>query len=102
MGIDALIYNDQGMLKMQPCIEINSRMNMGILTLHIEKHIHPDAVGKFELFYGKPGEYGQFASQRAREHPLKMKNGQLASGFLSLVEPDEPKQFGAYILLKDS
>lgn len=102
MGVDAMIYNDQDQLKMQPCIEINSRMNMGILSLHIEKHIHPQSVGKFELFYGKPGEYHRFANQKALEHPLKMKQGKLLSGFLSLVEPDETKQFGAYLLLQDS
>lgn len=102
MGIDALIYKDQELLKMQPCVEINSRMNMGILTLHIEKYLHPDAAGKFELFYGKAGEYRRFATQKATEHPLKMKQGKVISGFLSLVEPDESKQFGAFVLLKDS
>ncbi|HET6558493.1 MAG TPA: hypothetical protein VFG54_14340 [Prolixibacteraceae bacterium] len=102
MGIDAMLYRDQNQLKMQPCIEINSRMNMGILTLHIEKYIHPHSIGKFELFYDKPGEYHRFATQQAMEKPLKMKNGLLSSGFLSLVEPDETKQFGAYILLQDS
>lgn len=101
MGIDALIYKDKDQLKMQPCIEINSRMNMGILTLHIEKYLHPDAAGKFELFYGKAGEYHRFANQQATTHPLKMKQGKLLSGFLSLVEPDETKQFGAFVLLKD-
>lgn len=102
IGIDAMIYKDHDQLKMQPCIEINSRMNMGILTLHIEKYIHPQSFGKFELFYGKPGEYHRFANQKAIEHPLKMKQGKLNSGFLSLVEPNETKHFGAFILVRNS
>jgi hypothetical protein len=96
-GIDALIYRDQGGLKIQPCIEINSRMNMGILSMQIEKKIHQNTKGKYELFYGSPGEFQKFATKKAYEHPLKTRNGKLSSGFLSLVEPDAEKQFGAYV-----
>lgn len=101
LGIDAILYLGTEGLKMQPCIEINSRMNMGILTLQIVKRTHPQSTGKFELFYGRRGEYLQFATHQARMHPLKMKNGKLSSGFLSLVEPTSEKQFGAFVLLED-
>lgn len=100
LGIDAILYKGTEGLKIQPCIEINSRMNMGILTLQIEKKTHPESTGKFEIFYGARGEYLQFANRQAILHPLKMKNGKLASGFLPLVEPDSEKQFGAYAILE--
>ena len=99
LGIDAMIYRDKKGLKIQPCIEINSRMNMGILTKFIEKKINRDTTGKYELFYGSRGEFHQFAKEMALEHPLKIRNGKLSSGFLSLVEPDMGKKFGAYIIL---
>lgn len=97
LGVDALIFRHQKRLMMQPCIEVNSRMNMGILTLFLEKKIHPDTTGKFELFYGLPGEYQNFATAEARLNPPQMQDGKLCSGFLSLVEPDRQKKFGAYI-----
>ena len=100
LGIDAMIYMDRQKVKMQPCIEINSRMNMGILTMQIEKKIHEQTSGKFGLFYGAPGDFKQFATTNVQNNPLKMRNGKLSSGFLSLVEPDGEKQFGAYILLQ--
>lgn len=99
LGIDAIIYRDSEGLKIQPCIEINSRMNMGILTILIEKKIDKNSTGKFALFYGQHGEFQKFAIEKAIEHPLKIKNGKLESGFLSLVEPNSEKKFGAYILL---
>lgn len=102
LGIDAMIYNDNERLKMQPCIEINSRMNMGILTMQIEKKVHEETSGKYELFYGPRGEFNQFATKRASAHPLKMRNGKLSSGFLALVEPTQEKQFGAYLILDRS
>ncbi|HAH22763.1 MAG TPA: hypothetical protein DCL77_03190 [Prolixibacteraceae bacterium] len=100
LGIDALIYKDHEGLKMQPCIEINSRMNMGILTIQIEKNVDPKTTGKYELFYGKRGEFLQFATNCESQYPLKMKNGKLCAGFLPLVEPDGENQFGAYIFLE--
>lgn len=100
LGIDALIYRDSAGLKIQPCIEINSRMNMGILTIQIEKKIHQDTAGKYELFYGSPGEFQKFATEKAQQLPLKFRNGKLSSGFIPLVEPDAEKQFGAYIVLR--
>jgi len=102
LGIDALIYKDNAGLKMQPCIEINSRMNMGILTMQIEKKIHEESIGKYGLFYGARGEFQQFVIKNMHDNPLKMRNGKLSSGFLSLVEPDGEKQFGAYIVLEKS
>lgn len=97
LGIDAMIYREIEGLRIQPCIEINSRMNMGILTKKIENHIHKDSTGRFELFYGSLGEFMKFTNEKTYKNSLKMKNGKLSSGFLSLVEPDENKQFGAYI-----
>ena len=99
LGIDAMIYKDNEGLKMQPCIEINSRMNMGILTMQIEKKTHEKTSGKYELFYGARGEFQQFATKNTHGNPLKMRNGKLSSGFLPLIEPDGEKQFGAYIML---
>lgn len=70
---------------------------MGILSKKIENIIHNDSSGKFELFYGSNGEFRKFVNEKEQTNSLKMKNGKLSSGFLSLVEADGNKQFGAYI-----
>lgn len=102
LGVDALLFSQQGKLMIQPCIEINCRMNMGILTLLLESKIHPHAVGKFELYYGSTGEYGRYAAEQLRQNPPVFQDGKIRSGFLSLVEPDEQKKFGAYISLAEA
>lgn len=99
LGIDAMIFRHDNGLKIQPCIEINCRMNMGILTLYIEKIIHPEATGKFELFYGKHGEFKSFANEKKKHWPPEFRDGKLYSGFVPLVEPDDQNKFGAYISL---
>jgi len=97
LGVDALIFKHQGKLIMQPCLEINSRMNMGVLSLFIEEKIHQDARGQFELYYGSTGEYDKLEKELTRLTPPKIKDGKLYSGFLSLIEPVMHKKFGAYI-----
>jgi hypothetical protein len=99
LGIDAIIFWHDNRIKIQPCIEINCRMNMGILALYIEKKIHPEATGKFELFYGKRGEFRSFAEEKKKHWPPEFRDGKLHSGFVPLVEPDDQKKFGAYISL---
>ena len=99
LGVDALIYKHQESLKIHPCIEVNSRMNMGIFTMFLEKKIHPQSTGKFELFYGSTGEYSNFEQEQVKLNPPKFQDGKLHAGFLSLVEADQQKKFGAYISL---
>lgn len=99
LGVDALVFKYNNGLKMQPCIEINSRMNMGVLSMFLARKLHPDSTGKFELFYGKPGKYLNFVKVETKLNPIKLQDKQFYSGFLSLVEPTEEKKFGAYLSL---
>lgn len=98
LGIDAMIYRDNEGLKIQPCIEINSRMTMGVVAMQIERRIHRQATGLFKLFYGPPGEFRKFAIEKVRSQPLKFKDGKIVSGFLPIVDPGPEMQFGAYFI----
>jgi hypothetical protein len=100
LGVDAMLYKDGKDLKIQPCVEINSRMNMGILAMQLENLLHPEASGKFELFYGKQGLYQKYAGNMENKKPLRFKGGQLYSGFLTLTEPGPAKQFGACLQIE--
>jgi hypothetical protein len=97
LGIDSMLFKEYGKLRIQPCVEINSRMNMGILTMLLEKKFHREAKGKFEVFYGNRGDFYNFSTQQTKNKPIKLKDGKLFHGFLPLVEPTSNKRFGAYI-----
>ncbi len=100
LGVDAMIFKHQQRLMIQPCIEINSRMNMGILSMFLERKIHPLSDGKFELFYDSANGYSQFAVKQTLLFPPEIKDGKLYSGFFPLVEPGIRNKFGAYITLE--
>ena len=99
-GVDTLIYSDEnGAFKINPCLEINVRQNMGLLSIHLEKLIHPDKKGIYRIFY-KPGTtFLQFKKDMEKRYPLKISNSKIESGFFSLTEVLDDTLFGAYILV---
>jgi hypothetical protein len=99
-GVDTLIYNDENdTIKINPCLEINVRQNMGLLSLRLEKLIHADKKGIYRIYY-KPGTtFLQFKKKMEKKHPLKISNHKIESGFFSLTEALNNTLFGAYILV---
>lgn len=99
-GVDALVYYDhKRQIKINPCLEINLRHNMGLLSLQLEKLIHPGKKGTFRTYY-KPGStFHKFAEEMIRTHPLIISKNKIVSGFLPLVAPDKDVLFGAYLLV---
>ncbi len=99
LGIDAMIFEKNGSLKIQPCVEVNCRMNMGILALQIQNKIHPEASGKFELIYDKNGILPVYKQKTKEKQNPGFQDGKLCEGFLPLTEANETSKFGAYISL---
>lgn len=99
-GVDTLIYSDENnQLKVNPCLEINVRHNMGLLSIRLEKLIHSEKKGIFRTYY-KPGtSFYNFAEEMKMKHPLKLKDHKIESGFFPLTESTEEKLFGAYLLV---
>lgn len=99
-GVDTLIFWDKkNELKMHPCLEINVRQNMGLLSLHIEKLIQQGKKGMFKTYYN-PGESFQFFKEKMEiEHPLKITSKKIESGFFALTDSTPHTRFGAYILI---
>lgn len=102
LGVDAMVFKDSGLVKIQPCIEINCRMNMGILSLFCERQIHPTASGKLAFYYHKQIDFSEFVSKKQLEQPVIIDQGKLYSGFFSLTEPAPGQKFGAYLYLDES
>lgn len=98
-GVDALIYEDlDGALKVNPCLEINFRYNMGLLSIMLEKNIIADRKGLFSTWF-KPQKYFiDFKEEMEQQYPLKIIDGKIVSGFMALTDVQTDSCFGAYIL----
>jgi len=99
LGVDTLIFLDRkGKLRVNPCLEINLRQNMGLLSLKLEKLLYPGITGSFRTYY-KPGQsFFDFKNEMEKKYPLKYKKNLMASGFMPLTDADEKTLFGAYII----
>jgi hypothetical protein len=99
-GIDMLLFRDENkLLRIHPCLEINMRQNMGLLSLHLEKLLSPGKKGFFKIFYQPGKSFLTFQKEIEINYPLKINNQLIESGFYSLTPADEISEFGAYLLV---
>lgn len=99
-GVDTLIFrNDAGELKVNPCLEINLRQNMGLLCLTLEKYLVLNKKGIFRTWFQSGTLFADFAKEMEIKHPLNLEGDKIKSGFFALTEAKEDTQFGAYLLI---
>lgn len=97
-GVDTLIFYDQNCkLKINPCLEINLRQNMGLVSLSLEKIIHPEKKAMFRTYYHPGISFYRFKKEMEEKHPAVISQKKLVSGFFPLTGADENTMFGAYL-----
>lgn len=98
-GVDMLIFRDRsGSLRINPCLEINVRQNMGLLSLHLKNWLYAGSRGIFHTFFNPEKSFHIFSKEMQQNHPLRMKGHKIISGYLPLTEANENSLFGAYLL----
>ncbi|NDV96294.1 hypothetical protein D0T84_15435 [Dysgonomonas sp. 521] len=105
IGVDMLVYKENGEYKLHPCLEINMRYNMGFLTCRLyQNYISPGSSGKFYLdFNSVTGEMYKNHLRMQYDYPPRFEKGKLLSGYLPLCPVNEESKYRAYILIdKDS
>jgi hypothetical protein len=99
-GVDTLIFRDKkNQLKINPCLEINVRLNMGLLSLHLEKLVYPGKKGIFRTFYNPAQNFLSFKKEMEKGYPFKIRSQKIESGFFPLTDATADTRFGAYILI---
>jgi len=100
LSVDCMLFKDHsGEIRIQPCVEINLRYNMGILCHFLEKHLDSEGKGIFKTYYNPKTTFDEFHQEMCSKYPLQMNNGKLLHGYLPLVSPFQNKSFGAYLIL---
>lgn len=99
-GVDTLIFRDEtGNLRVNPCLEINVRQNMGLLSLQVEKLVSPDKKAMFKTFFQQGKSFLEFKQKMEASHPLILQDAKIESGFFALSPALEDTKFGAYLLV---
>ncbi|MFW6309677.1 MAG: hypothetical protein ACOC1D_01130 [Prolixibacteraceae bacterium] len=98
-GVDTLIFSDEkNRLRINPCLEINVRQNMGLLSLNLASLSDSTKKGYFSIRYQPGQSFQTFAEEMQKVYPLRLNRNKIESGFLALTPATENALFGAYLL----
>lgn len=101
-GIDMMIYKDHtGARQINPCIELNLRTTMGVVSSIIgNQFLHENVSGSFHVEFHKSVITPDYIIKLEKQNPLRISSdGKILSGiqFLTPLYPDS--QYCSYILI---
>lgn len=96
VGIDMLTGICNGRETLNPCVEINLRMTMGMAARLVYDHwIHPEREGEYRTIHFKnDGELARHAEEMRAQHPTVIKNGKIESGYVLLTAETKQSRYG--------
>ena len=103
LGVDMMICrfpeNEKPVFRIHPCVEINLRMNMGVIArfLH-DRYVRPGSTGRFVIdYHPSEGEALQEHERMSATYPLESREGRVYSGYLPLVPVHRRSCYRAWI-----
>ncbi|MBO7445924.1 MAG: hypothetical protein J6T86_05905 [Bacteroidales bacterium] len=99
LGVDMCLYQHPDGVRLNPMIEINLRMTMGLAARMLyDRHVHPEATGVMRIEYRSQG-LSDFIQQQKKEHPWESADGRWRSGFRTLTPVGEETQYAVCLWL---
>lgn len=105
LGVDMMICKaSNSTYQLQPCVEVNMRMNMGIVAHRIfHRFVHPNSSGTYSIdFFKQKGEAEVHKQKMEAEYPLIIENGIIKSGYLTLTPVDKDTLYVAQVTIKQN
>lgn len=103
LGVDMMICrfpeNEKPVFRIHPCVEINLRMNMGVIArfLH-DRYVRPGSTGRFVIdYHPSEGEALQEHERMSATYPLESREGRVYSGYLPLVPVHRRSCYRAWV-----
>lgn len=102
LGVDMMICNTKEGYKLQPCIEINMRMNMGLVShSFFNRYVHPDSKGIYKVeYFKKSGDAFLFHKKMSATNPPIIEEGRIRSGYMSLSPVYEDTNYVAWVSIE--
>ncbi len=100
IGVDMIICRtNDGANALHPCVEVNMRMNMGVLsTILAKRFLAEGSRAIFSIdYYPTTEELQSFISQMNSYNQPTIVNGKIVSGFVPLVPTGKSNNYIAYI-----
>ena len=101
LGVDMMIVRGEGKYLVHPCVEVNLRMNMGVVSrLLFDRFMVPEAVGRYVIeFFPQRGEALKAHEKLMSQHTLVMEGERVRVGYLPLVPVFEDTNYLIYAII---
>ncbi len=101
LGIDMMIYDDAGVARLNPCIELNLRMNMGVVSrIFHDRFVLPGSRGNyFVKFYSKNGEAFEEHCRNKELYPLHVVSSRIEGGYMNLSPVTPESRYAVYVII---
>ena len=99
-GVDMMTYHTpDGTIRLHPFVEINLRMNMGLVARKItDRFVAPGAKGRYRVDYcPHAGELYNDHITRQAQRPIRLTHGKITSGYLALTPVSPHSRYRASI-----
>jgi hypothetical protein len=105
LGVDMMIrseISEEARYFLHPCVEINLRMNMGLVAHRFYEHyVSPGAKGQFVVAYSpRKGEALERHGRMQAENPCMVSENRVVKGYLSLTPVAEDTCYQVYIVIE--
>lgn len=104
LGVDMMVCRTEDGFRVHPCVEINLRMNMGVVSrLITDTYLAPSVQGWYVVeHYGADGEALEAHKQLSAAHPVRLTaDGRLQSGYFSLTPVKPGTRYQVYLQVEE-
>ena len=100
-GVDMMIYDNGDGYRLNPCMEVNLRMNMGVVSrLFYDRFVGVGKQGIYRVrFFKQPGEVYRSHLEMKEMYPLKVQNSRITKGYINLVPVTHENRYIAYSII---
>lgn len=97
------VYRTSGGYRLNPCVELNLRMNMGAVSrILCDRYMVPGALGRYFVSnFRNDGEALALHEKMVAAHPAKVVGGKLVGGYLNLSPVSPTTRYIAYMLVEE-
>ena len=104
LGVDMMICRLTEEFVVHPCVEINLRMNMGVVSrLFFDRYVSPSSSGQYVVeHYGAEGEALENHHRCLSAYPLKItQEGRILQGYLPLTPVQATTHYQVYVVVNN-
>ena len=102
LGVDMMICQEGDEYYVHPCVEVNLRMNMGVVSrLLYDRFLRDGVKGTYAIeYFPNPGDAWAFHERMKHDCPMDTESKRIKSGYLSISPVFQDTSYLIFVLIK--